>query len=274
MLRRRVRWLLIWVFAFLFVIVALIARPALHLWRTLRGDIGEITPLAVGFTNDASRLNLTSVREVKTISSDMQAAEGELRAVLSDAAAKGFKVAIAGARHSMGGQTIYPDGIVINMLPLAAMELDGQVLRVSSGAIWSDVLTFLDAKGRSIAVMQSNDSFTIGGSISVNCHGWQVGKPPIASTVQAFRLMLADGSIVRCSREENGELFSAVLGGYGLFGFILDVDLLTVPNRLYRIDRRVIPSEQLPATWEEMIAAHSMRRRWRMVDWTLRRVIS
>ena len=29
--------------------------------------------------------------------------------------------------------------------------------------------------------------------------------------------MLADGTIVRCSRTENSELFSLVIGGYGLF---------------------------------------------------------
>ena len=105
--------------------------------------------------------------------------------------------------------------------------------------------------------MQSNNSFTVGGSISANCHGWQVGRPPIASTVRGFRLMLADGTIVHCSREENAELFSSVLGGYGLFGIILDVDLATVPNRRYRLDRRVVPTAQLPTTWNAAIAQHA-----------------
>jgi hypothetical protein len=90
--------------------------------------------------------------------------------------------------------------------------------------------------------MQSNDDFSIGGSISVNCHGWQFNRPPIASTVESFRLMLADGKIVKCSRTENRELFSLVLGGYGLFGIILDVDLHVVPNEKYRIGRFLVPT--------------------------------
>ena len=45
--------------------------------------------------------------------------------------------------------------------------------------------------------------------------------------------MKADGIIVRCSRNENAELFSLALGGYGLFGVILDVDLQVVPNERY-----------------------------------------
>ncbi len=77
---------------------------------------------------------------------------------------------------------------------------------------------------------------------AVNCHGWQFDRPPIASTVESFRLMLADGSIVKCSRAENHELFSLVLGGYGLFGIILDVDLRVVPNEKYKIERTVVPA--------------------------------
>ena len=90
--------------------------------------------------------------------------------------------------------------------------------------------------------MQSNDDFSIGGSLSVNCHGWQFNRPPIDSTVRSFRLMLADGKIVKCSRTENRELFSLALGGYGLFGIILDVNLRVVPNEKYRIERFNVPT--------------------------------
>jgi FAD/FMN-containing dehydrogenase len=71
----------------------------------------------------------------------------------------------------------------------------------------------------------------------VNCHGWQFNRPPIDSTVISFRLMLADGKIVKCSRTENAELFSLVLGGYGLFGIILDADLRVVSNEKYKRER-------------------------------------
>nr|WP_228429236.1 hypothetical protein [Chryseobacterium sp. 52] len=39
-----------------------------------------------------------------------------------------------------------------------------------------------------------------------------------------------NGEIVNCSREENPELFKLVIGGYGLFGIILDVKLKVVDN--------------------------------------------
>ena len=259
-LRRIRRRHLLWLIAIAFLALAtLIARPAWHLWRTARHDIDQVEPLGAGFTDDASRMNLTAVHSLRTVSTNPATAERELAAILTEADANGWKVSLAGARHSMGGHTLYPGGVVIDMRPLSGMSLDTttNILRVGSGALWRDVLAYLDPRGRSIGVMQSNDSFSVGGSISVNCHGWQVGRPPISSTVVGFRLMLADGSVVHCNRNENEELFSAVLGGYGLFGVILDVDLTTVPNRRYRLDRRVVPSTQLPITWNDAIAAHS-----------------
>jgi FAD/FMN-containing dehydrogenase len=104
-----------------------------------------------------------------------------------------------------------------------------------------------------VAVMQSNNSFSVGGSISVNCHGWQYGRPPIASTVESLRLMQADGTVVTCSRSENQELFSLVLGGYGLFGVILDAELRVVPNERYRLEQYVVPVDQSLATFDRKI---------------------
>src|SRR5690606_19846590 len=98
---------------------------------------------------------------------------------------------------------IAPGGIVIDMRPWNRMTLDEEtgLLTVQAGAIWADVIAYLEPHGKSVAIMQSNNSFTVGGSLSVNCHSWTYNQPPIASTVESFRLMQADGTIIRCSRE-------------------------------------------------------------------------
>src|SRR5256885_6044073 len=155
----------------------------------------------------------------------------------------------------MGGQTIYPGGIAINMLPFKGMKLDEDknLLHVQAGAKWADVIPYLDQHGRSIQVMQSDNAFTVGGSLSVNCHGWQYGRPPIASTVDSFRLMRADGKVVRCSRSENKELFSLALGGYGLFGVILDADLRVVMNHRLRLEQALVPLDRAMRSFAEKL---------------------
>ncbi len=222
------------------------ARPAFHLTRTMLSDGEGFADLPPGVADDASHLNRTDVHEIWRIPKDADAAETQLAELLQRARAEQLRVSIAGARHSMGGHTIYPGGIVIDTLPFNRMELDadGETLHVQAGARWSEIIPYLDERGRSVAVMQSNNSFSVGGSISVNCHGWQYDRPPIASTVKSFRLMQADGEIVLCSRTENAELFSLVLGGYGLFGTILDIDLKTVPNERYRLEQHVVAADQ------------------------------
>ena len=44
--------------------------------------------------------------------------------------------------------------------------------------------------------------------------------------------MLADGEMVECSRDKESELFGLAMGGYGLFGVILDLDVEMTPNVL------------------------------------------
>lgn len=237
----RRHWLVSGICILFFSLVS--CRSAFHLLRTASQDVDELRPVPAGYADDASRLNLTKVREVWSLPANCAAPERQLADLLGNARQRGWKVSIAGARHTMGGHTIYPGGIVIDMLAWNHMALDEErgILKVGAGAIWADVIRYLDERGRSVEVMQSNNSFSIGGSISANCHGWQFGRPPIASTVDSFRLMKADGSVVRCSRGEHPELFSLVLGGYGLFGIILDVDLRVVRNERYRIERRLLP---------------------------------
>jgi FAD/FMN-containing dehydrogenase len=234
--------------------VGVLGRPVLHLGLAVIRDRQDREATPSGSVDDASALDATRVAEVWAIPSDPAVAEAQLRALIVRAAAAGVPVSIAGARHSMGGHSIRKDGIVVDMRPFHAMRLEGDVLHVQAGALWSDVLPHLNRSGRSVAVMQSNNSFSVGGSISVNCHGWQARRPPIASSVLGFRILRADGSIVGCSRSENPELFSLALGGYGLFGIILDVELRVVPNEEYRLERAVLPAEGYAPVFESLVA--------------------
>jgi FAD/FMN-containing dehydrogenase len=236
-----------------------LARPVLHLTRTVWNDIDDRRAPARGSMDDAGRLDATPVAEVWDIPPDPAAAEEQLQALIRRAAAAHLPVSIAGARHSMGGHTIARNGIVINMLPFRQVRFDEATgtVHVGAGARWFEVLDVLNARGRSVAIMQSNSDFSVGGSISVNCHGWQCRRPPIASSVEAFRILLAGGRIVRCSRGENKELFSLAFGGYGLFGVILDVELRTVPNERYRPERFVMPPREYAAAFAREVTPAS-----------------
>jgi FAD/FMN-containing dehydrogenase len=237
-----------------FVVGAILLGSLLH--REFRKEPGDFPSAASpAVADDISRMNATAVHQFWDIPNNESAAQTGLRGLLEEARSNRLHVSIAGARHSMGGQTIAPGGIRVNMLPLKSMSLNEQtdLLHVDAGALWADVIPYLDHYGRSIEVMQSDNNFSVGGSLSVNCHGWQYGRPPIASTVESFHLMAADGAVLRCSRTENKELFSLALGGYGLFGIILDADLHVVKNERLRMEQAVVPLDDAMASLDRKL---------------------
>jgi FAD/FMN-containing dehydrogenase len=236
--------------------IAVVTRPLLHLSSTALHDRGNRMPVPSGSVDDASRLNQIQMQVVK-VSGDFATAEVQLRTALQTATARGLKVTIAGSRHTMGGHTLYPNGVSLDLSQFRQMQLQPstRILTVHSGATWAQVIPYLNRQGYSVAVMQSNNDFSIGGTMSANAHGWQPDRPPFASTVESFRLMLADGKVVRCSRQEHPQLFSLVLGGYGLFGIVLDVNLRVVPNRMYTSRRVTTTSQDYVQTYRKQITA-------------------
>ncbi len=214
------------------LIVAFIAIPTIHLLKTKLSET-DIKPKDLkGYTDDESHLNLTKIDSLILVPDNQTELINQLRKIIKYAKGNNLKVSIAGAQHSMGGHTMTENGIIVNMLPYKEMELDtiNDILTIGSGALWKDAIEFLDKHDKSISVMQAFSSFSIGGSLSVNGHGWQKNLPPVSSSVISFRLMNVDGKIINCSRNQNIELFKSVLGGYGLFGIILDVKLKVVNN--------------------------------------------
>jgi FAD/FMN-containing dehydrogenase len=184
--------------------------------------------------NDASNLNATPVARHVIVKPDSDAKTIELlRRELRDAAAAGHPVSLGAARHSMGGQSLVRQGTAFTF-DAPGCEADRAVglCRVGPGARWHHVIAALDPLGFSPKVMQAYNDFGVASTFSVNGHGWPVPYGPFGSTVRAFSLMLADGTVVRASRGENRELFRHVMGGYGLFGIILDLDVEMVPNEM------------------------------------------
>ena len=159
----------------------------------------------------------------------------------------------------MGGHTMYPNGIVLNMRPYKEMQIDtiNNILTIGSGALWEEAINYLDKFHKSIAVMQAFSSFSIGGSISVNGHGWQKNSQPISSSVISFTIMNYNGQILNCSRTENKELFSLAIGGYGLFGIILDVKLKVVENEVLQFKYIRLSPENYVEHYRKFVAENS-----------------
>ncbi len=137
-------------------------------------------------------------------------------------------VSIGGSRYSMGGQIVWPDSLHLdmrNLRRLVRLDVANRRVRVQAGMRWRDLQTLIDPYDLSVAIMQSYSNFSIGGSVSVNCHGRYVGKGPLINSLRALQLVTAQGEVLELDRETRPELFNAVVGGYGGLGAITEVEL-------------------------------------------------
>jgi len=203
-----------------------------------------------GFINDASHLNKTAVYGVVQVSS-----EDGIRNALQFAREHNLKVTCAGQQHSMGGQTFTHGGLVLDLRKFNRITLDKahKQVNIQSGARWWQLQQLLDQQGLAVKAMQSINIFSVGGTLSVNAHGIDPMPGPVAPTVRALRIMLSNGSIVNASPTENSELFRHVLGGYGLFGVILDADLDIVDNEMYALKTEYMDYKDFPQYYKANI---------------------
>lgn len=206
-----------------------------------------------GTTNDASCLNKTHIFAIVKVTS-----EDDVREALRFARQHGLKITPAGSQHSMGGQSFSQRGLVLDMKGFNAIDVDvtNKVLHVESGAIWKDIQARLDKEGLAVKAMQSINLFTVGGTLSVNAHGIAHDPGQIAPTVRSMRVMLSSGEVRRASPTENTELFGAVLGGYGLLGVILDVELDIVDNDVYAWKTDYVDYRDFPSYFDDHIVGN------------------
>src|SRR6185503_319312 len=202
-----------------------------------RMDVARLAPARV--------LRIDAARDVE-----------QLQAIVRDANARGLKVSISGSRHSQGGHTYVEGGIVLNMRAfnrVLAVDEGGPAITVQSGATWAEVQRALAPKGLAIKVMQSSNIFTVGGTLSANAHGRDIDVMQVVDVVERFHLLLASGEIVEVSRSSNPDLFSLAIGGYGMYGVILDVTLRVTRDELYEQRAEILDYKDFPRYFSETV---------------------
>ncbi|WP_142848061.1 FAD-binding oxidoreductase [Telmatospirillum sp. J64-1] len=92
---------------------------------------------------------------------------------------------------------------------------------------------------------------TVGGMIASDVHG---KNHHVAGSfgrhVESMRVMVADGRILECSRQEHADLFAATIGGMGLTGIILSASFRLLPIQSAWIRQETIRATTLEETLE------------------------
>jgi len=117
------------------------------------------------------------------------------------------------------------------------------LLRCEAGVTIAELIDVFLPRGFFPPVTPGTRFVTLGGSIAADVHGKNHHRDSsLASHVTSFELMVAAGEVLRCSREENSELFWATVGGMGLTGVILELEL-----RMRRVESAYLDGELIRA---------------------------
>ena len=193
-------------------------------------------PLRAEIVNDVTQLNPV---EVARVARPRSVAEVQWLVKRHDG-----PIAIGGGRYSMGGQTASPGALQIDMRGMdrvLALDVEKRIAKVEAGITWRKLQEAVDPHGLSVKIMQSYANFTVGGALSVNCHGRYVNQGPVIRSVREIELVLADGKLVTASPVKNSELFYGAIGGLGGIGVIVSATLDLEPNVPMEREARRMP---------------------------------
>lgn len=141
-----------------------------------------------------------------------------------------FKHNIArGLGRSYGDQSINESGYTTDLSALnhfLSFDKSTGILECEAGVSLADIIQTFAPQGWFPKITPGTKFVTIGGAIANDIHGKAHHVDgSFANCVLEFSILLANGKVLKASREENTDLFWANFGGLGLLGFILSAKI-------------------------------------------------
>lgn len=125
--------------------------------------------------------------------------------------------------HGISGRSTNDGGIIIDLSQMNKIEILDQStrrVRIGPGARWVDVAAALAPYGWALS-SGDNGGVGVGGLATSGGIGWLVRAHGLTiDHLRAVEMVLADGSVVRASEQENQDLFWAVRGAGANFGIV------------------------------------------------------
>ena len=182
----------------------------------------------------------------------------QTEAELAEIVRRSRKLRVVGAGHSFM-PLCETFGTLISLEHLEGeVELNADKTRTWAPAGWSlaKLTAALWEKGVSLINQGDVNPQALAGAIATGTHGTGLQLGSLSTAARAFRLMLADGSVVTCSASERPDLFEAQRLSLGLLGVATRIEIDVLPA--YHLEEKVEshPFEEVAARWEELVAAN------------------
>ena len=172
---------------------------------------------------------------------------------LAHAVQSARNVRVVGAGHSFT-PLCETAGSLVSLADMAGrvtVAADRRTATVPAGWTIQNVTTALWREGLSLGNQGDIDCQAIAGAMATGTHGTGAGLGNLSTLARGFRLVLADGSVVRCDAQERPELFQAQRLSLGLLGVATEIELEVLPA--YHLEERLEkrPLEEVLAHFDE-----------------------
>ena len=128
---------------------------------------------------------------------------------------------------SFGDQALPNNSVVLQSNNLKSIEwISEEVISVESGVDFREILCFLLPAKKILKAIPGGLQVTVGGAISNNIHGkdhWKNGN--FSENIVSITYLDNKGTQKKVTA--NDEVFQYLIGGMGMFGFIISAELIT-----------------------------------------------
>jgi L-gulono-1,4-lactone dehydrogenase len=162
--------------------------------------------------------------------------------------AAGLTVRMVGTGHSFTGAAA-TEGVLLlpaGLTGLRSVDTANGLVTAEAGMTLRAFNKHLARSGLALANMGDIQEQTLAGAIQTATHGTGRTAGGLVSQVAGLELVLADGSVVRCSRDERPDLFDAARAGLGALGIVTAITWRVVPAFLLR-------AREEPMRWDEVL---------------------
>ena len=173
----------------------------------------------------------------------------QIAEAFADVQSKKGHIALRGSGCSYGDAALLRDGHVLDlsrMNKILAFDPATGVARVEPGVTVRDLWRHSIRFGFWPKVVSGTAAVSMGGAASMNIHGknnFAVGS--FGECVRAFTLLTPGGQLLRCTREQNQDVFFAAISGFGMLGCFTELEIETKRVHSGRLRVWGIPARDL-----------------------------
>jgi delta24-sterol reductase len=124
--------------------------------------------------------------------------------------------------------------VEIQLMDILKIDPEQKIVRCEPLVTVERLVEALTPQGWIVPIVPEIGGLTVGGlvmggGIESTSHKYGLWQ----NICMRYELVLADGTVTTCSREENSDLFYAIPWSYGTLGFLTAVDLMIIPFKPY-----------------------------------------